>query len=999
MTLLATAGLQSAAATALQATLDAHWRGAYDILVTSKKAASDDLMSPNALISDDDRMPLDLLARIRGIDGVAVAAPISQLVVPSSNFGQISLAAPVDTSKHELDPQRYRLRVQYLTDDGLGQRLAFARTYRLTLDQTDAPRDIAVDRSAYDDSSGCTTQVGDINVDCTYVYPETEPRFTAVVQPESPDLVHMGSNMSNSLVDGEVQVPIPSIALPPSRITLVDPVAEQALLGGGGGFLDPLVGVGPGAPRSIDEISDWMATQPTTDFSATVTAAAQQQQASVDGFEASDLYRKYVAEKVKRGETPQPVEDVYPAGRYLPVIVAPTTDVPLTVRIEVEGMGPGTMPDIAAMGWTDPTIDDADVAGVPLGTISADARQLLDPFSTQAFTMPWLGSTSATPENGPSGFIGGWFGQAARSSPARPTMKDGVRTLESTGYLGNDVQDYWGGDPSVWVKRGLGTATGSQSTYSDVQTEQVVQDFDGGGSSFLPVGGFDADDLVAAEDPLSYVPLGAYDPAGMTLVADASGAATGPTELKPLAGGLGLVGARTTAIADIAAVSSALQTPTMDAVRVRVAGVDRYDGAGIAAVGAVADEIEKLGLSATIVAGSSPQTVRMAVDGYAFGTTDAAGVQKVGALGTVEQQWSALGAAAKLGTSVSQATLALLATVLAATLALFAVGSLSGRGTRRSESATLRTVGWTRGRIMRWLLAEQWPAVVAVLLAGGLAVLLAADDALVLSTTASVVLGVLVIAVLRAVTGSNGQRVRLATSDELHRDHPADRPEVRWTSAPAAEIHGGYGLPSEVPDVHQAPDATAGVADGTQRVGRRTRRLRLGAESLVGFGLRLVRGHVGGSIGNAAAVLIVMAMTACFVLSIDLGRTAAGASLLAQFGTAQALAPQVLLGLVGVATGALLTVLVKAQTLQRRSRARAVLRELGWVGSDIRRAERAEVLYVGVPAALLGCYLLWFSLDAAGLDGIDTAVSAALVSGLAVVGILLATTRKATPTP
>ena len=78
-----------------------------------------------------------------------------------------------------------------------------------------------------------------------------------------------------------------------------------------------------------------------------------------------------------------------------------------------------------------------------------------------------------------------------------------------------------------------------------------------------------------------------------------------------------------------------------------------------------------------------------------------------------------------------------------------------------------------------------------------------------------------------------------------------------------------------------------------------TRRMRLGAESLVGFGLRLVRGDAGSSIGNAAAVLIVMATTACFVLSLGFARTGAGTSLIAQFGTAQALAPQLALGVVG----------------------------------------------------------------------------------------------------
>ena len=997
VTLLATAGLQSAAATALQATLDAHWRGAYDILVTSKKAAQNDLLSPNTLVDDGDRMPLRDLERIRAVDGVDVAAPIAQIVVPSMDSTRLDVAAPVDASKTTLDPQEFRLRVRYLTDDGLGERLALSKTYRLTLDTTDAPRDVPVDRSAYDDQ-GCTTEIDGISVDCGYDYPETEQRYVAMVREESPTNVSMGSSstLSNSLVDGKVVFQLPGVALPPTRMTLIDPVAEQRLLGVGGDFLDPLVDVGAGSQHAIGDLADWSAAQPEDAFSRTIDQAVIQEQANVDGWRESDQYQEYVAKKRELGEVPVGPDEIYPPARYIPVLVAPVADVPLTLKVDVEAMGPGELPDIASNYWAEPAIDDAGVDGVPLGSMAADVRSLLDPFSTRALTLPWLGAPDAAPEPGAASYAGAYLGQAARSILSTPGEKNGVLTLESTGYIGTSMEIYWNGDPSAWIQKGPGTMAGAQSAYSTVAAEQLSQPSSSGAAFLLPIAGFDADAIALPADPLSYVPLGAYDPATTTRVSDASGEPTDPVGLLPIAGGLGLVGARTAAIADIGAMADSFREPRMDAVRVRVAGVDRYDAAGIATVGSVAEAIERLGLSATIVAGSSPQTVRLAVDGYAFGTTDAGGVQKVGALGAVEQQWSALGAAARLGTSVSQASLALLATVIAATLALFAIGSLAGGAVRRSEAATLRTLGWTRGRILRWLLAEQWPAIVAVLATGGLAALLAVDNAIVLSATASVALAVIVIAVVRAVSGSSGERMRFATADELLQERAEDRPEVRWTnsSVPPAG-HEGYGLAHEtMDDPADAADAAAHGAQG--RAGTRRRpRMRLGAESQLGFGLRLVRADGGAAAGNAAAVLIVMATTASFVLSVGLGRAGAGQSLVARFGTAQALAPQLALGVVGVAAGVLLTVLVRARTLQRRQRSRAVLRELGWVGSDIRRAERAEVLVVGLPVAIVGCYLLWFALDAAGLAGIDAAVSAALIAGLAVVGILLVTTRKA----
>ncbi|MET1016202.1 MAG: hypothetical protein ABWX76_05255, partial [Leifsonia flava] len=923
VTLIATAGLQSAAATALQATLDDHWRGAYDILVTSEKATSDELLSPNSLIGEDERMPLRDLERIRGIDGVDVAAPISQLLVPSLDSARVDVAVPIDLSRSTLDPQDYRLRVRYLTDDGLGERLALAETYRLTLDTSNAPRDIVVDRSAYDDND-CRTQVGDVTVDCGYDYPETEKRYTALIAEESGESGSMGSSgsITSTVVDDDVVFPLPGVALPPTRVTLVDPVAERALLGDGGAFLDPLVTVGAGTRPSVADLDRWSVDQPTSAFTRAISQAVEQQQAMYDNLAGSGQYAEYVAEKQKRGEEPLPVEEVFAAPQHLPVVVSTQRDVPLTVRVDVEAMGPGEMPDVASSYWTVPTFDDAGVAGVPLGAISADVRSLLDPFSTQKLTLPWVGNPDAVPQFGDQGYTGGYFGQVAHSTPAEPTSRAGELVLDSTGHLGTSMDNYWGGDPSSWVNKGPGTSPGMQSTYATVSADQVLQSNDDSGTYLLPIAGFDMDDIVLPADPLSYTPLGAYDPAAATLVRNAAGDDIQHVDLLPVAGGLGLVGARTAAIADIDAVSDSLVDPTMDAVRVRVAGVDRYDAAGIDAVGSVAEAIERLGLAATIVAGSSPQTASMTVDGYAFGTTDVDGEQSVGLLGTVEQRWSALGAAARLGTSVSQATLALLATVIAATLALFAVASLSAVGSRRSGAATLRTVGWTRGRILRWLLAEQWPALAAVLLAGGLAAVLAADDALVLSTTASVVLAVIVIAVVRAVSGASGERMRLATADELLRERPEERPEVRWTNAPTVESHGGYGLPDE-----SSPEKEI-VHDRPRSHGR----MRLGAESLVGFGLRLVRGDAGSAIGNAAAVLVVMATTACFVLSLGLGQTGAGTSLIAQFGTAQALAPQLALGVVGVVAGVLLTILVRTQALHRRRRSRAVLRELGWVG-------------------------------------------------------------------
>ena len=146
---------------------------------------------------------------------------------------------------------------------------------------------------------------------------------------------------------------------------------------------------------------------------------------------------------------------------------------------------------------------------------------------------------------------------------------------------------------------------------------------------------------------------------------------------------------------------------------------------------------------------------------------------------------------------------------------------------------------------------------------------------------------------------------------------------------------------------------------GPERVGRlHPRALRLGAESLAGFGAASrARRRRRGWIGNAAAVLIVMATTACFVLSHRPradggwrqpprpGRHRAGSRAADRAGArrhrGRRAARRARQGAARCAAAA--------------DRGRCCASSAG-VGSEIRRAERAEVLHVGLPSALLGCY-------------------------------------------
>jgi hypothetical protein len=221
---------------------------------------------------------------------------------------------------------------------------------------------------------------------------------------------------------------------------------------------------------------------------------------------------------------------------------------------------------------------------------------------------------------------------------------------------------------------------------------------------------------------------------------------------------------------------------------------------------------------------------------------------------------------------------------------------------------------------------------------------------------------------------------------------------VRWTGRHGQTSAGAALLAPEVdPDVEHDldPDADVAVAAAPAKSSAWRGRSGHGPESVAGFGARLVRSDATAALWTAASILIVMATVAGIVLALDLGGAAAGGSRIALAGAAQALAPQLTLSAAGIAAGTLLVLMLRATTLRRRDQARALLREIGWTSAEIRRSERAEVLVIGLPSALVGCYVLWFALTAAGLTDLDGAVSAALIAGLAVVAALLVTPRKA----
>lgn len=229
------------------------------------------------------------------------------------------------------------------------------------------------------------------------------------------------------------------------------------------------------------------------------------------------------------------------------------------------------------------------------------------------------------------------------------------------------------------------------------------------------MGEFDLAALALPSDPLTYAPLGAYDPPDTTLVADASGAPLSPQPMTPTLNPAGLLDVPPLAIADLSAADGLRGPAPIDAIRVRVGGLTDFGPDAISTVERVASAIAALGLDVDIVAGSSPQPVAVYVPAYDT-STDAPSD-----LGWVEQHWTTLGAAKRVveGVSDTNQWLLLLA-LLGVGVVIFGVQSVHATA-RTTEVAILGAFGWRRHRIVRWFVAESLVASALVLFAGSVA--------------------------------------------------------------------------------------------------------------------------------------------------------------------------------------------------------------------------------------------------------------------------------------
>ena len=736
---LTASGVQSAAASILQHTLDANWRGAYDILVTAKNnpAPTDGVLPPNSLGAGDRGMSLADVTKIRQVAGVDVAAPIGEIDVAQLRWANASVALPESAvNAHEV-PQAFALSASFTTDDGLGPRYVSDITATVVVDQTPKPPATPPQPCTFNETP----------VDVTK-YPLLCGRYDPY-QSEVTTQQGNGYGSGGTSLDGVIYFELSPVPQGSTRVTLIDPAAEMKLLGSHGDFLRPLRRVNADHSTSIDDMNSWAESADdryAKAFRDQQAAAAAQESTFGDG---SEYRRQYEAFRQENGLTDDMMAPG-PSPVYVPLIAAQGGSAPLNLTATVRSLGPAprTPDPLADFPYA---VDKG--TGTLVGSSTVDASALLNPFATRPVDLPWPG-TQPAPRSSVETFTTLSLGSVGTISGVQYRKAAAGSLVTGEFALPVDTS----GSGAFQTARG-GFRPGAESVYSPVTP--LPQRSDAGGNVGVPVGSFSPDDLLGLQSDLSYVPLGAYQTVDSTVMHNGT-----PVTMQPSVTGLGLVNPRTVAIASIESAPAWNQKLPVSAVRIRVAGIAGYTPQSREKVAAVAAKIHALGFTATMVAGSSPRAVDITVDGYAFGVTDRTEQQKVGRLGTVSQNWSELGAVARADTAVSAASIAALGISVGAAALLFGAVQFVSIPRRREEAGALRMTGWSSARIRRWMVAEDVPGLGALLLAGVVTVVMSGFASIPIvvagTTTALVVMTSLGAVWLGSRTVTRPPRVRAA---------------------------------------------------------------------------------------------------------------------------------------------------------------------------------------------------------------------------------------------
>jgi hypothetical protein len=240
---------------------------------------------------------------------------------------------------------------------------------------------------------------------------------------------------------------------------------------------------------------------------------------------------------------------------------------------------------------------------------------------------------------------------------------------------------------------------------ADVQYRKLRQEPEGGQSApqLQVVGLFDPN-KIQAFDPLSQVPLGAYEPTKATAADAASRRALHGSALTPslnLGGYVSQPVDLVTSMSGLSTLENAGYGQNADApisvIRVRVNGVTGPNALSLARMREVAQQIEqRTHLDVDIVAGSSPEPTAIGLPAGKYGQPPLA----------LTENWVKKGVAVSILTAVDRNSVALFVLILVVCVLFVANSATAAVRSRRRELGILASLGWTRPRLFLSVVGE-----------------------------------------------------------------------------------------------------------------------------------------------------------------------------------------------------------------------------------------------------------------------------------------------------
>jgi hypothetical protein len=658
------AGMSQLTEVKLTQAVNRNWRGAYDILVTARSnRATEEAAKTSGLIEPD-------FLAYAGHGGIS----FPQLDAIRAISG-VEVAAPVTT-------------IGYVAADASAPTVYVARS--------SLPRKPTLYRL----SLSVTTSDG--------VHRFTIARQTSEVLlgPSSKDVLSGSGSFSDSQ---GVSFALDAVAPQVTPVVAVDPTAERRMFGPSFAFLKAL-----SIKSSLLRLESFRQSRIPPQFSGA----------------AADL-GSFKADAQRGGTAVEADGGAYLSEPVVPIMVSDHLSYPLGLRLTVDQIGH----PLASYPRSEPVTEEfasaAQEAGKGVtraGTSSENLSRKLRAFEPASLAIRWPGSA---PEQGQGS--GGSatsrldtqlarrasYGRKRRTGQGLPAFR--IKPLGLVGWNGEPT-GATGGEPVVVGQNAQGVtqsyrgfSTVPFSIKSKFHATKGVASAPPQAFFLAPVGSFDSGKLRLPTNPLNHVPLGAWEPASARLLPKKGGQ---PGQLlEPTENPLGFLTSPPEVIANIDQASLLRGPDPIDAIRVRVAGLKGFDAASRAKVERIASRIAQLGLDVRIVAGSSPRPVDVYVPKYLPGGRD---------LGWVQEEWTSLGAAQAASSALSGAEKALLFLSLGLALLLAVTVSSVGVESGARDVRVWRSLGWSRGRMLWWLVSDATlggvlvaAAAVAAVVAGG----------------------------------------------------------------------------------------------------------------------------------------------------------------------------------------------------------------------------------------------------------------------------------------